>query len=217
MQNKEQLLAKIKSVFLMSLKGYGPMFEDEDFVDYLAKSLGNSANIMVESSKLARELKEPEKAKKKLEEFIHDKNMVNQKFDGLLKKAYPNFQNQNKQKYVDYLVSLTQGANAFPKYKEIVDGLSSANPKQTPPFFDEFKKAVTQGQKEKMLDAYRKNFSEFEKLSGSKYIDYLWSLLNKREDGGKIYPQIWSTLSTPSHDPQQLPPYWNEYKTGKSS
>jgi len=66
--------------------------------------------------------------------------MVNQKFDNLLKKAYPNFQNQNKQKYVDYLVSLTQGANAFPKYKEIVEGLSSANPKQTPPFFDEFKK-----------------------------------------------------------------------------
>lgn len=53
------------------MKGYGPMFEDEDFVDFLAKSLGNSANIMVESSKLAKELKDHDKAKKKLEGYLN--------------------------------------------------------------------------------------------------------------------------------------------------
>jgi len=66
-----------------------------------------------------------------------------------------------------------------------------------------------------MLEIYKRNFPECEKLSGSKYIDYLWSLLNKRDDGAKIYPEIWRTLSTPPTDPQQIPPYWNEYKTGK--
>jgi len=62
-----------------------------------------------------------------------------QKFDNLLKKAYPSFQSQNKQKYVEYLVALTQGQNGFAKYKEIFESLAGPNVKPAPPYFNEFK------------------------------------------------------------------------------
>jgi len=57
--------------FLQSLKGYGPAFDDEDFASYLAKSLLGAVNIMIEASKLAKELKEKDKAQKKLEGYLN--------------------------------------------------------------------------------------------------------------------------------------------------
>lgn len=68
-----------------------------------------------------------------------------------------------------------------------------------------------------MWEIFKKNFPEYEKLSGSKYIDYLWSLMNKRgEDAAKLYPEIGRALSTPPQDPHTLPPYWNDYKSAQT-